>query len=243
MPRQKASKGTVTVRSNDGRLYLRWSWSIELGGNGKRYDIATGLPDTKANRSAAELQARLIERDLTNRFFDPTLRKYRGDRSKSRLAINDMFEKFIVVKTPHLYKSSLIKYRALLKDLNGFFKSKAAEEITETEVVGFRAWLSDTRGLAPVTVKISSIWRHRRGIGRSRMHCCQPTIATPGANWRLPKRCHPSNVRSPLASKKCGRSLWDFALTQNIPSTWILWNFCWALVVARARRWRCAGNI
>jgi integrase len=88
MPRQKASKGTVTVRSTDGRLYLRWSWSIELGGSGKRYEIATGLPDTKANRSAAELQARLIERDLTNRFFDPTLRKYRGDRSKSRLAIN-----------------------------------------------------------------------------------------------------------------------------------------------------------
>jgi integrase len=93
-----------------------------LGSNGKRYDIATGLPDTKANRSAAELQARLIERDLTNQFFDPTLRKYRGDRSKARLAINDMFEKFIVVKTPHLYNSSLIKYRALLKDLSGFFK-------------------------------------------------------------------------------------------------------------------------
>ncbi len=153
MPRQKASKGTVTVRSTDGRLYLRWSWSIELGGSGKRYEIATGLPDTKANRSAAELQARLIERDLTNRFFDPTLRKYRGDRSKSRLAINDMFEKFIGVKTPHLYNSSLIKYRALLKDLSGFFKSKAAEDITETEVVGFRTWLSDTRRLAPVTVK------------------------------------------------------------------------------------------
>jgi Putative transposase, YhgA-like len=64
-----------------------------------------------------------------------------------------MFEKFIGVKTPHLYNSSLIKYRALLKDLSGFFKSKAAEDITETEVVGFRTWLSDTRRLAPVTVK------------------------------------------------------------------------------------------
>jgi integrase len=43
MPRLKAAKGSVTVRSTDGRLYLRWSWSVELGGNGKRYEIATGL--------------------------------------------------------------------------------------------------------------------------------------------------------------------------------------------------------
>jgi integrase len=110
MVRAKAPKGSVTVRSTDERLYLRWSWSIELGGNGKRYEIATGLNDTKANRAIADFQAKTTERDLVNRLFDPTLRKYCGDCAGARLMVGALFEKFIEVKTVHVYKTTLIKY-------------------------------------------------------------------------------------------------------------------------------------
>ena len=153
MPSQKAPKGTVTVRSNDDRLYLRWSWSIELGGNGKRYEIAIGLPDTRANRSAAELQAKLIERDIVNQLFDPTLRKYRGDRANGKLTVVDLFEKFIEAKTPYVYKSTLIKYRGLLTHLRKFFKSRAVLSVEEAEAITFRDWLTQTEELAPVTVR------------------------------------------------------------------------------------------
>jgi hypothetical protein len=40
-------------------------------GNGKRYKIATGLNDTKADRAVADFHAKSIERDLVNRLFDP----------------------------------------------------------------------------------------------------------------------------------------------------------------------------
>jgi integrase len=163
MPRQKSSKGTVTIRSTDNRLYLRWSWSVELGGNGKRYEIALGLADTKANWSVADFQAKLIERDLTNRLFDPTLRKYRGDRAEARLTVVSLFEKFIEVKTPHVYKSTLIGYRGLLTHLRKFFKAKAATDIREAEAIVFRDWLVQSEKLAPVTVKdklylVSAAW-------------------------------------------------------------------------------------
>jgi integrase len=153
MTRPKAPKGSVTVRSTDERLYLRWSWSIELGGNGKRYEIATGLNDTKANRAIADFQAKSIERDLVNRLFDPTLRKYRGDRAGARLTVGALFEKFIKAKTAHVYKTTLIKYRGLLTNLQDFFKTKSASDVGEPEAVGFRDWLVDVKKLAPVTIR------------------------------------------------------------------------------------------
>jgi integrase len=153
MTHSRAPKGTVTIRSNDNRLYLRWSWSLELGGNGKRYEIALGLPDTKANCSVADLQAKLIERDLVNRLFDPTLRKYRGDRTGVKLTVVELFEKFIESKTPYVYSSTLIKYRGMLTHVRKFFRTKLAIEVKEAEAIAFRDWLLHTEQLAPVTVK------------------------------------------------------------------------------------------
>ncbi|BAU13025.1 putative integrase [Leptolyngbya sp. NIES-3755] len=109
-----------------------------MGGNGKRFEIAIELPDTKANRAIAELQAKLIERDIVNQLFDPTLRKYRGDRAGGKLTVVDLFEKFIAAKTPYVYKSTLIKYRGLLTHLRKFFKSKAVVSVGEAEAITFR---------------------------------------------------------------------------------------------------------
>ncbi len=72
MTKKKTSKGSVVVRSTKNRLRLVWTFC------GKRYFFALELPDTKANRAIAEMQAKQIERDIINDLFDPTLETYRA---------------------------------------------------------------------------------------------------------------------------------------------------------------------
>jgi integrase len=155
--RSKSNKGSVVVRDRKGRLSLIWTWSLELGGNGKRFEVATGLDATRVNESIAQLQARQIEHDLKNRLFDPTLAKYRGERAVEDLAIGDLLDRFIKAKTPHVYKDTLGKYRALKTSLGQYFKAKKCEAVGEAAAIGFRDWLGnvtdDRPALAPETIK------------------------------------------------------------------------------------------
>ncbi|WP_442922114.1 Arm DNA-binding domain-containing protein [Microcoleus sp. B4-D4] len=47
-------KGAVNIEVCKERLRLAWSW------NGKRFWLYIGLPDTRANRKAAEIKARTM---------------------------------------------------------------------------------------------------------------------------------------------------------------------------------------
>ena len=71
--KQKASKGTVRIKTSNDRLQLVFSHG------GKRHYLSLGLPDTKLNRRAAEAKAKLIEADIAFEKFDPTLAKYRSE--------------------------------------------------------------------------------------------------------------------------------------------------------------------
>ena len=112
MPRPKAQAGKVEIIVQSERLRLRWTWIKALGGDGGRYVLPLGLPDTPVNRKVAQAKAQLIEQDLATNHFDPTLSQYRAQAVGTRLTVVSLFERFMAAKTPHVYKSTLIKYRA-----------------------------------------------------------------------------------------------------------------------------------
>lgn len=143
MPR-KAQKGTVVVRSVKQRLRLVWSWC------GKRYFFALELPDTRANRSIADLKAKQIERDIVNDLFDPTLEKYRAayQQRSSGLSATEVFEKYIAYKSKTLRSRSIEKYTFTLSHLRQFFRNEIA---TEKKCEAFKDWLAHR--MEPITLK------------------------------------------------------------------------------------------
>jgi integrase len=153
MPRPKSQSGKVEIIVQSDRLRLRWTWIKPLGGDGSRYVLPLGLPDTVVNRKVAQAKAQIIEQDLATNHFDPTLGKYRSQQASTRLTVVSLFERFIEAKTPHVYKTTLIKYRGLLTHLQAYFRAKPAHGIGQLETVGFRDWLLTSEELAPITVR------------------------------------------------------------------------------------------
>jgi integrase len=154
MTRPKTQSGKVDIVVQSDRLRLRWSWIKAIGGDGRRFVLPLGLPDAPVNRRVAEAKARLIEQDLATGHFDPTLAKYRGERVVGgRLSVVALFEKFTEQKTAHVYKTTLIKYHALVGQLKTYFKTKPAANVGEEEAVAFRDWLVAAENLTPITVK------------------------------------------------------------------------------------------
>ena len=138
------SKGSVSVEVFKNRLRLVWWWQ------GKRFYLYVGLPDTQANRKAAEIKARQIELDIASGNFDPSLVKYKPQR-ETAIAVTELFAEFVEYKRRHNTKASLAKYVSLQGYITQFFKSKAAIAITETAAENFRDWLLEK--LESVTVR------------------------------------------------------------------------------------------
>ena len=70
------------------RLRLARSWQ------GKRFWLYIGLPDTIANRKAAEIKARTIELDIPSGNFDPSPVKYKPQKKES-ISVSDLFDQFV----------------------------------------------------------------------------------------------------------------------------------------------------
>ena len=117
---KKSAKGTVKVESDRGRLRLRFTCQ------GKRYYFAIGLPNTDINRKVAEQRARQIELDILSGNFDPTLEKYKPERSAEKtnvslLTSGELLEQFIASKAQSVSTPrSLEKYKTVLKHLQTF---------------------------------------------------------------------------------------------------------------------------
>jgi hypothetical protein len=62
--RSKASKGTVQIKTSNGRLQLVFSFG------GKRPYLSLGFDDTPSNRKLAEMKAREIELDILSGHFN-----------------------------------------------------------------------------------------------------------------------------------------------------------------------------
>jgi integrase len=165
MPHPETKTGKVDIVVQRDRLRLRWSWIKSLGGDGKRYVMPLGLASNPINERVAAAKAKLIEQDLATGHFDPTLAKYRSEQpTVSSLTVVDLFEQFMIGKTPHVYKTTLIKYRGLLTHLKKFFRRKPAKGLSESDAVAFRDWLLKSEGLEPITVRdklflMSACWK------------------------------------------------------------------------------------
>jgi len=145
----------VHVEVRNGWLKLRWS------DQGRRYDLALGLPDGSLNRKVAERKANEIEIDIATEKFDSTLTKYRSEEKPhpSSISVAALFQKFMAHKASQVYPQTLIKYEATLKRLQEFFAAESAPLVTVEQAEEFRMWLatrinpSTRKPNSPTTVK------------------------------------------------------------------------------------------
>lgn len=111
-------RNLVKVENDDGRLRLRFTYG------GKRYAIALGLPDSQVNYTVAHQKSTQIELDIVSGNFDPTLKKYKPQRTSQKFTSGNvvgLFEKFMKEeqKTKGLYKGTLCRYEARHWSFNG----------------------------------------------------------------------------------------------------------------------------
>lgn len=111
----KAFKGTVKVKSSNGRLQLVFTHG------GKRHYLSTGLLDTPTNQRLAQIKAGEIEKDILYERFDPTLEKYKPQSALTtatnvvsiapKVSLADLWEKFIEFKRPQCSPNTMkLKY-------------------------------------------------------------------------------------------------------------------------------------
>jgi integrase len=141
----RAKKGTVQIQSIKGRLRLYWSTG------GDRYYLSLQLPDSKLNRSAAQMLATRIEEDIRTNNFDPTLAKYKPTESTS-ISVADLFNRFHKSK-PHLEKATHEKYNALHNQLTQWFGDTDADTIDSAAASQFIEALSTQYKQKPPTVR------------------------------------------------------------------------------------------
>ncbi|QZZ22265.1 DUF3596 domain-containing protein [Leptothermofonsia sichuanensis E412] len=142
---QRAPKGTVSVKTDRGRLRLIWSWQ------GKRYFLALGLHDTRLNRVLAEEKAKGIERDLLLGQFDQTLNRYQPRQTdRSDLTGQDLINRFLSKEKGQLSKQAKYKYGAVTKHLLSLFGAKPAIDLTEQDAEKFTKKVGET--VRPETV-------------------------------------------------------------------------------------------
>ncbi len=139
-------KGTVRVEVFKDRLRLAWSWQ------GKRFWLYIGLPDSRANRKAAEIKARTIELDMTSGNFDPSLAKYKPELQQ-QILVTELFDRFLAYKQRQVTDRTFTKYIGLQKHVSAFFGNKTTVSVTETVSENFRSWLLVDRKLSPITVR------------------------------------------------------------------------------------------
>ncbi len=135
-PTGKASKGTVSVSSNEGRLRL--SLPRELNGGQRKY-ITLGLPDTLENRVIAEGKALQANLDIRNNEFDFTLERYKLQRhlavvqqpvAKPQLKLDELWERYVDYRRPNVSPSTFGKdYRRVANWIKKFPSKKLEDAI------------------------------------------------------------------------------------------------------------------
>ena len=146
----KAPKGTVVIQTIRGRLCLVWSFA------GQRYFLSLNLPDTSVNRNAAVFKAKLIERDIANDLFDPTLKKYKPETGQSgALSVVQLFERFKQWKATKIDPRTIEKYQCLKVRLVEYFGSRSVSLIREREAEQFRDWMLERMKAVTVQDRLS----------------------------------------------------------------------------------------
>jgi integrase len=152
-PSGKASKGTVSVVSDKGRLRL--SFPREMFGGNRQY-LSLGLADTPENRLIAEgkkLQANL---DIRNGEFDFTLKKYKlqshltvieSIKPKSEVKLDELWERYVAFKKPSVSPNTVKHgYRQVASHINKLPTTSIDDAIK------IRDFLVKEAGLSPETL-------------------------------------------------------------------------------------------
>lgn len=200
----------MVVRERAGRLALCWTWTIELGGNGKRYEIAAGLNDTRANRSIANQKAAEIERDLLCGLFDPTLRKYRGQRSAEPVGVVALMDAFIRHKSHHVYKDTLAKYKALRTSFKEYFGDRKCHQVGEGEAIAFRGWL-EGKGRSAETIKDKLVLASAAWDWGAKEHGLEGNPWVSVKNHKVP----PKQIKEPFTVEEVGAIAQGFRDSQD----------------------------
>ncbi|MBW4464659.1 MAG: DUF3596 domain-containing protein [Pegethrix bostrychoides GSE-TBD4-15B] len=134
---RRASKGSVQIKSSNGRLQLTFSY------DGKRHYLSLGVPDTKFNRKAAEAKAKLIESDIAYDRFDPTLAKYKPQSAlttvtpiitptQTKPSLAELWEQFIEYKRPQCSPNTM-KY--MYNVYSGYISKLPTQELDEADKI------------------------------------------------------------------------------------------------------------
>jgi integrase len=110
-----------------------------------------GLPNTIANRKAAEIKAQPIELDMTSGNFDRSLAKYKPQAQSEAISVVEMFDRFTQQKQRTISIGGLAKYLSLQQHILVFFKGKTSVSVSESMAEKFRAYLAQK--LEPVTLR------------------------------------------------------------------------------------------
>lgn len=109
---RKASKGSVQIKTSNGRLQLVFSFS------GKRHYLFLGFDDTPQNRKLAEMRAREIELDILSGHFEGT-EEYKPSSALSTTEgitpistpkpdLAELWDKFMDYKRPQCSENTMV---------------------------------------------------------------------------------------------------------------------------------------
>ncbi|PSN10650.1 site-specific integrase [filamentous cyanobacterium CCT1] len=140
----RTPKGEVSIENIDGWIRLRWRHQ------GQRKTMSLGLRHDPVNLAVAQQRANQIHLDIISGNYDPTLSKYKSDRSQQLQAIGavDLFKRYSEWKVKQVQTRTLEKYWGLVNWLKEYFGDRAVEEEDAPE---FIAYLMEN--LAPRTAK------------------------------------------------------------------------------------------
>ncbi len=118
----RTSKGSVAILNSNGRLQLRFNYA------GKRRYLSLGLPDTKANRAAAELKAKQIERDIAYGEVDTTLAKYKPSTElvtpvitpSDQIELDDLWSRWVEFRRPQIEAKTLSWFQGMGRHIDQF---------------------------------------------------------------------------------------------------------------------------
>jgi integrase len=161
----KASYGTVQVKNSNNRLQLVFTYSS------RRVYISLGLPDSKPNRSYAQMQARRIEHDILSGDFRPDrLDKYKPQKAiipeapRARPLVRELWERYTDFKRPQLSQTTIaVDFERVARHIEGF----PCEEFDRAIEVRDHLLLKATPGQARKILKqlaACGSWAARSGL-------------------------------------------------------------------------------
>lgn len=144
------------------------------------------MPDTIANRKAAEIKARQIELDMASGNFDPSPTKYKPQKQES-ISVSELFYQFVEYKRRSISIGGLTKYLALQKHVSVFFNNKTTISVSESIAEKFKNWLAQK--LEPVKARERIVlmnacweWAQKKKLVTENPWADVPVIVAPKQN-------------------------------------------------------------